>query len=45
MQQPARMRRARVLLYGDHHIGSFDDRIGLRALFKAELLDGFVGDR
>ena len=33
------------LFYSDHHIGGFDDRVGLGAFFEAELLDRFVGDR
>jgi hypothetical protein len=30
------------LFYSDHHVGSFDDRVGFRALPETELLDGFV---
>jgi len=31
--------------YSNHHIGGFDDRVGLGAFFESELLDRFIGDR
>jgi hypothetical protein len=33
------------LFYSNHHIGGFDDRVGLGAFFETEVLDRFVGDR
>jgi hypothetical protein len=34
-----------ALFYRDHHIGGFDDRVGLGSFFKIEFLDRFVCDR